>query len=78
MTKSLMPGLVYASGVMLSTEKFSKATTLNMVMIAFGVVICAMGEQNLVWKGFIQQLVALVFEVGFSAAIIHTAPGLLS
>jgi uncharacterized membrane protein len=62
MTKSLMPGLVYASGVMLSTEKFSKATTLNMVMIAFGVVICAMGEQNLVWKGFIQQLVALVFE----------------
>lgn len=63
MTKSLMPGLVYASGVMLGTEKYSRGVTLNMLMIAFGVVICAMGEMNLVVKGLVQQLTALGFEV---------------
>ncbi len=63
MTKSLMPGLVYASGVMLATEKFSMGVTLNMLLIAFGVVICALGEMNLVLKGLIQQLAALGFEV---------------
>ncbi|MEW5304158.1 MAG: hypothetical protein WDW36_006789 [Sanguina aurantia] len=62
MTKSLMPGLVYASGVMLGTEKYSRGVTLNMLMIAFGVVICAMGELNLVVKGLVQQLTALGFE----------------
>ena len=63
MTKSLMPGLVYASGVMLGTEKYSKGVTLNMLLIAFGVLICAIGEMNLVIKGLIQQLAALGFEV---------------
>eukprot|EP00798_Chlamydomonas_sp_ICE-L_P024449 gene24449-10049_t len=62
MTKSLMPGLVYASGVMIGTEKFSKGTTLNMLLIAFGVLVCAYGELNLVMTGLIQQLAALVFE----------------
>mmetsp|Transcript_7911 Transcript_7911/g.16979 ORF Transcript_7911/g.16979 Transcript_7911/m.16979 type:complete len:399 (+) Transcript_7911:320-1516(+) len=62
MTKSLMPGLVYASGVLLGTEKYSKGTTLNMLLIAFGVVICALGEMNLVIRGLIQQLAALGFE----------------
>lgn len=56
-------GLVYASGVFLGTEKFSRATTLNMSLIAFGVVVCAMGETNLVFKGMVQQLTALQFEV---------------
>ncbi|GAX82426.1 hypothetical protein CEUSTIGMA_g9854.t1 [Chlamydomonas eustigma] len=62
MTKSLMPGLVYASGVMLATEKYSNGVTMNMLLIAFGVVICAIGEMNLVVKGLIQQLAALGFE----------------
>lgn len=44
MTKSLMPGLVYASGILLGTEKFNIFNTLNMGLIAFGVVICAIGE----------------------------------
>ena len=64
MTKSLMPGLVYASGVMLGTEKFSQGVTWNMLLIAFGVLICAIGEMNLVVIGLIQQLSALGFEVG--------------
>ncbi|KXZ55498.1 hypothetical protein GPECTOR_2g1047 [Gonium pectorale] len=62
MTKSLMPGLVYASGVMLGTEKYSRGVTLNMLLIAFGVVVCAIGEVNLVFKGVAQQLTALGFE----------------
>lgn len=62
MTKSLMPGLVYASGVMLGTEKFSQGTTLNMLLIAFGVLVCAYGEVNLVFRGLVQQLTALGFE----------------
>ncbi len=63
MTKSLMPGLVYATGIFLGTEQFSKANAANMVLIAFGVVICAIGEVNLVFKGVAQQLAALLFEV---------------
>lgn len=63
MTKSLMPGLVYASGVMLGTEKFSHGVTWNMLLIAFGVVVCAIGEANLVVRGLVQQLAALGFEV---------------
>ncbi|KAF5834994.1 triose-phosphate transporter family-domain-containing protein [Dunaliella salina] len=62
MTKSLMPGLVFASGVFLGTEKFSRGTTLNMLLIAFGVLVCALGEQNLVFKGLVQQLASLQFE----------------
>lgn len=62
MTKSLMPGLVYACGVMLGTEKFSTYSALNMTLIAFGVLVCAIGEENLVTKGLLQQLVALLFE----------------
>lgn len=34
-----------------------------MLLIAFGVVVCALGEANLVMKGLVQQLVALLFEV---------------
>ncbi len=63
MTKSLMPGLVYATGIFIGTEQFSKANAANMVLIAFGVVICAVGEVNLVFKGVAQQLAALLFEV---------------
>ena len=62
MTKSLMPGLVYASGVALGTEQFSKSSAANMLLIAFGVLVCALGEENLVMKGLVQQLSALVFE----------------
>ncbi len=64
MTKSLMPGLVYATGIMLGTEQFSRANAANMMLIAFGVVVCAIGEVNLVLKGVMQQLAALLFEVG--------------
>lgn len=62
MTKSLMPGLVYSCGISLGTEKFSSSSALNMLLIAFGVLVCAVGEANLVMKGLIQQLVALLFE----------------
>lgn len=62
MTKSLMPGLVFASGVMLGVEKYSNGTTLNMLLIAFGVLVCAYGELNLSIKGLVQQLAALGFE----------------
>lgn len=62
MTKSLMPGLVYMSGIYLGTETFNMASAANMSLIAFGVVVCAVGEANLVLKGLIQQLAALAFE----------------
>lgn len=62
MTKSLMPGLVFIAGTTMGTERFKKSTAYNMVLIAFGVFICALGEENLVVKGLIQQLTALIFE----------------
>lgn len=34
-----------------------------MLLIAFGVGVCAYGELNLVVKGVVQQLLALAFEV---------------
>lgn len=64
MTKSLMPGLVYSCGCMLGIERFKNNVALNMLLIAFGVVVCAVGEANLVVKGLVQQLTALGFEVG--------------
>lgn len=67
MTKSLMPGLVYACGVALGTEKFSQGAASNMTLIAFGVLVCAYGELNLVFKGVVQQLLALAFEVSMVA-----------
>jgi hypothetical protein len=63
MTKSLMPGLVYATGIGLGTERFTRANAATMALIAFGVVVCAIGEVNLVPKGVLQQLAALLFEV---------------
>lgn len=62
MTKSLMPGLVYATGILLGTEQYESSSAANMFLIAFGVVVCAVGEANLVVKGLMQQLIALVFE----------------
>ena len=41
---------------------FSRVTA-NMALIAFGVLVCAYGELNLVVKGLILQLSALCFEV---------------
>eukprot|EP00951_Prasinocladus_malaysianus_P038895 scaffold430619_cov50-Prasinocladus_malaysianus.AAC.1 len=38
MTKSLMPGLVYASGIFLGTESFKASSAANMGLIAFGVL----------------------------------------
>lgn len=38
-----------------------------MLLIAFGVVVCSFGELNLVVKGLLTQLAALVFEVGIAA-----------
>ena len=63
MTKSLMPGLVYACGCMVGTEKPQLSAALNMALIAVGVLVCALGEMNLVVSGLLQQLVALGFEV---------------
>lgn len=54
---------MYASGCVVGTERFSGIVTANMVLIAFGVVVCALGEVNLVVLGLVQQLVALGFEV---------------
>ena len=62
MTKSLMPGLVYATGIGLGTERFTRANAATMALIAAGVVVCAIGEVNLVPKGVLQQLAALLFE----------------
>jgi hypothetical protein len=39
------------------------SSAANMALIAFGVLVCALGEANLVMKGLLQQLVALGFEV---------------
>jgi len=47
---------------MLGTEKFGWGSAANMTLIAFGVVVCAIGEESLVMKGLLQQLVALLFE----------------
>ncbi|KAK9807468.1 hypothetical protein WJX72_000005 [[Myrmecia] bisecta] len=69
MTKSLMPGLVYAAGVLLGTEKFAWAVTANMALIAFGVLVCALGEVNLVVKGVVHQLAALCFEAARLALV---------
>jgi hypothetical protein len=63
MTKSLMPGLVYACGCLVGTEVFKPAVALNMGLIAVGVVVCALGEVNLVLLGLLEQLTALGFEV---------------
>lgn len=70
MTKSLMPGLVYTSGIFLGTEQFSAASAGNMMLIAFGVVVCAFGEANLVLKGLVQQLAALGFEVNVLVLVV--------
>jgi hypothetical protein len=63
MTKSLMPGLVYGCGCLVGTEVFKPAVALNMGLIAVGVVVCALGEVNLVLLGLLEQLTALGFEV---------------
>ena len=62
MTKSLMPGLVYFSGCIIGTEKFQWSIMLDMTLIAFGVVVCAFGKNNLIIGGLITQLTALFFE----------------
>lgn len=62
MTKSLMPGLVYFSGCIIGTERFQWSILADMLWIAFGVVICAFGETNLVVRGLTTQLCALGFE----------------
>ena len=68
MTKSLMPGLVYCCGIAFGVERFTSATAANMVLIAFGVAVCAFGEVNLILKGVVQQLSALLFEVSLLVA----------
>ena len=73
MTKSLMPGLVYGCGVALGTERFTRTTAANMGLIAFGVLVCAFGEVNLVVKGVAQQLLALLFEVGMHMTSLNTS-----
>ena len=52
------------SGIIFRVERFEWPSALNMLLIAFGVLVCAIGEQNLVMKGLVQQLAALGFEVG--------------
>lgn len=58
-----MPGLVYASGCFVGTEKFKGEVAAIMSLIAFGVVVCAIGEVNLVVVGVVVQLASLAFEV---------------
>ncbi len=62
MTKSLMPGLVYICGILLSTESFNVFQAFNMALIAVGVLVCAFGEVNLNPLGLTLQLSALSFE----------------
>jgi hypothetical protein len=69
MTKSLMPGLVYAAGCLVGTEVPRGSVAANMGLIAAGVVVCAAGEVALVPLGLLQQLTALGFEVGGECAV---------
>ena len=46
-----------------------RSVAANMLLIAFGVLVCAYGELNLVIKGLVLQLSALAFEVRPSTAI---------
>lgn len=62
MTKSLMPGLVYAFGVGFGTEKAKGSRAATMALIAAGVAVCALGEGSLSALGLSQQLCALGFE----------------
>jgi hypothetical protein len=62
MTKSLMPGLVYAFGCAAGTEKPRQSRAATMALIAAGVVVCAYGESALSALGLAQQLTALAFE----------------
>ena len=55
MTKSLMPGLVYVSGIMLGNESYKSSTAATMAVIAVGVGVCAYGEANLVLRGLVSQ-----------------------
>ena len=57
-----MPGLVYICGILMKIEEFSMFQACNMVLIAFGVLICAFGEVNLHPLGLTLQLSALSFE----------------
>ena len=76
MTKSLMPGLVYATGIAFGTERFTRGNVFNMLLIAFGVVVCAIGEVNLVPRGVLQQMAALLFEVISWLCFYHPNPSL--
>jgi hypothetical protein len=62
MTKSLMPGLVYICGILLKIDEFNTYQACNMLLIAFGVLVCAFGEVNLHPLGLTLQLSALGFE----------------
>jgi hypothetical protein len=62
MTKSLMPGLVYAFGCAFGTERARGGRAATMAAIAAGVAVCALGERALSPLGLGQQLGALVFE----------------
>ena len=57
-----MPGLVFIAGIILGNEKYSLGIAGCMVWIALGVVVCAVGEENLQMKGLIIQISALGFE----------------
>ena len=57
-----MPGLVYVSGIWLGNQKFRLSVAANMCLIALGVVVCGLGEENLVLHGLAKQLTALMFE----------------
>lgn len=62
MTKSLMPGLVYMSGCLIGTERPHVSVAAVMLLIAAGVVVCALGEADLSLRGLAMQLTALLFE----------------
>jgi hypothetical protein len=62
MTKSLMPGLVYAFGCAAGTERARGSRAATMLLIAAGVGVCAAGERALSALGLAQQLAALAFE----------------
>ena len=62
MTKSLMPGLVFISGIALGNERYSHGIAACMLWIAVGVFVCALGEQGLSMTGLSVQITALGFE----------------
>ncbi|KAF5834059.1 hypothetical protein DUNSADRAFT_9409 [Dunaliella salina] len=62
MLKAVMPIVVYAVGVLMSTEKFTLGVSLNMVVVVTGVLIASHGELLFSAIGVVLQCSSIVTE----------------